>query len=65
VGKAESVRTLGRPICRWDDNIKLDFREIGWDGVDWICLARDRDRWMALINKVMKLLEFHKMLGYS
>jgi hypothetical protein len=53
VGKPESVRTLERPIRRWDDNIKLEFREIGWDGLDWICLARDR--WMALVNTVLKL----------
>jgi hypothetical protein len=37
------------------DNIKMDLREIGWDGVDWIDLAQERDRWRALVNMVMKL----------
>jgi hypothetical protein len=37
-------------IRRWADNIKIDFREIGWDGVDWFDLAEDRDRWRALVN---------------
>jgi hypothetical protein len=36
VGKLEGKRPLGRPRCRWADNIKMDLREIGWDGVDWI-----------------------------
>jgi hypothetical protein len=39
----------------WMDNIKTDLREIGWDGVDWIDLAQDRDQWRALVNKVMNL----------
>jgi hypothetical protein len=42
-------------ICRWVDNIKMDLREIGWDGMDWIDLAQDRDRWRALVNTVMNL----------
>jgi hypothetical protein len=42
VGKPEGKRPLGRPRRRWADNIKLDLREIGWDGVDWIDLAQDR-----------------------
>jgi hypothetical protein len=37
------------------DNIKIDLREIGWDGVDWVVLAQDRDQWRALVNTVMKL----------
>jgi hypothetical protein len=40
---------------RWVDNIKMDLREIGWDGVDWIDLAQDRDEWRALVNTVMNL----------
>jgi hypothetical protein len=46
------------------DNIKMVLREIGWDGVDWIDLAQDRDQWRALGNTVMNL-RFHKMLGIS
>jgi hypothetical protein len=41
--------------CRWVDNIKIDLREIGWDGMDWIDLAQDRDKWKALVNTVMNL----------
>jgi hypothetical protein len=55
VGKPEDKRPLGRPRRRWVDNIKMDLREIGWDGVDWIYLAQDRDQWRALVNKVMNL----------
>jgi hypothetical protein len=43
VGKPEGKRPLGRPRCRWVDNIKMDLLEIGWGGVDWIGLAQDRD----------------------
>jgi hypothetical protein len=55
VGKAEGKRPLGRPRHRWVDNIKMDFREIGWDGVDWIDMAQDRDQWRALVNTVLNL----------
>jgi hypothetical protein len=54
-GKPEGKRSLGRPRRRWVDNIKLDLREIGWDGMDWIDLAQDRDRWRAIVNTVMNL----------
>jgi hypothetical protein len=47
------VGLLGRPRRRWVDYIKMDLREIGWDGVDWIELAQDRDQWRALVNTVM------------
>jgi hypothetical protein len=47
---------LGRPRRRWVDNIKIDLREIGWDGVDWIDMAQDRDQWNTLVNTVLKLL---------
>jgi hypothetical protein len=46
---------LGRPRRRWVDNIKMDLREIGWDGGDWIDLALDRDKWRALVRAVMNL----------
>jgi hypothetical protein len=53
VGKPEGKRSLGRPRCRWEDNIRVDLKDIGWEGVDWIHLAQDRDRWWALVNTVM------------
>jgi hypothetical protein len=55
VGKPEGRRPLGRPRRRWEDNIKIDLREVGWGGMDWINLAQDRDRWRALVNAVMNL----------
>jgi hypothetical protein len=57
LGKPEGKRRLGRPRRRWVDNIKMDLREIGWDGMDWIQLAQDRDQWRALVNTVMNLLD--------
>jgi hypothetical protein len=56
VGNPEGKRPLGRPRCRWEDNIKMDLKEIGWGGMDWIDLAQDRDQWRALVNTVMNLL---------
>jgi hypothetical protein len=53
VGKPEGKRPLGRPRRRWVDNIKTGLREIGWDDMDWIDLAQDRDQWRALANTVM------------
>jgi hypothetical protein len=53
VGKPEGKRPLGKPRRRWVDNIKVDLREIGWDGMDWFDLAEDRDQWRALVNTVM------------
>jgi hypothetical protein len=53
VGKPEGKRLLGRPGRRWVDNIKMDIEEIGWDGRNWIDLARDRDQRRALVNTVM------------
>jgi hypothetical protein len=55
VGKLEGKRPLGRPRHRWDVNIKMDLQEVGCAGMDWIELAKDRDRWLALINAVMNL----------
>jgi hypothetical protein len=55
VGKPEGKRPQGRPRRRWVDNIKIDLRGIGWDGMDWIHLAQDRDQWRALVNTVMNL----------
>jgi len=55
VGKSEVKRPLGRPRCRWEDNIKLDLQEVGCGGLDWIEVAQDRVRWRALVNAVMNL----------
>jgi hypothetical protein len=55
VGNPEGKRPLGRPRRRWVDNIKIDLKEIGWDGEDWIYLAQDRDQWRALVKAVMNL----------
>jgi hypothetical protein len=55
VGKPEGKILLGRPTRRWEDNIRMDLREIGWGGMDWIDPAKDRDQWRALVNTVMNL----------
>jgi hypothetical protein len=55
VGKPEEKRPLGRPRRRWVDNSKIDLREIGWDGMDWISLAYDMDKWSAILNTVMNI----------
>jgi hypothetical protein len=51
IGKSEGKR----PRRRWVGNIRMDFSEIGWDAVDWIDVAQDRDQWRALVNTVMNL----------
>jgi len=55
VRKPEGKRLLGRTRCRWEDNIKMDLQEVGYEGMDWIELAQDRDRWRGLMNAVMNL----------
>jgi hypothetical protein len=55
VGKPEGKKPLGRPTRRWEDNIKMDLQEVGCRSMDWSELARDRDRWRALVNAVMNL----------
>jgi hypothetical protein len=55
VGKPEGKRPLGRPRHRWEENIRMDLREIAWGGMEWIDLADDRDQWRALVNMVMNL----------
>jgi hypothetical protein len=55
VGKPEGKKPLGRPRRRWVYNIKMDIKEIGWDGMDWIDLAQDRDQGRPLVNTVMNL----------
>jgi hypothetical protein len=55
VGRPKGKRPLGRPRCRWEDNIKMDLREIGINGANWIQLAEDRVQWQACVNMVMNL----------
>jgi hypothetical protein len=54
-GRPEGNRPLGRPNHKWEDNIGIDFKEIGWEGVDWILLGHDRDWLWAVVDMVMKL----------
>ena len=53
VGKPEGKRPLGRPRHRWEDNIKMDLHEVGRGCGDWMDVAQDRDRWLALVSTVM------------
>ena len=54
MGKPEGKRPLGRPWLRWEDNIKMHLQEVGCGGMDWIALAKGRDKWWGLVNAVMK-----------
>jgi hypothetical protein len=51
----EEKRPLRRPRYRWEDNIRMNLGEVGWEGVDWMHLAQDRDQWQALVNMIMNL----------
>jgi hypothetical protein len=64
MGKPEGKRPLERPRRRWVNNIKIDLREIGWDGMDWIDLAQDMSQCRAIVNTVMNL-RVPEMLGSS
>jgi hypothetical protein len=55
VGKPEGKKPLGRPGRRWVENIRMDLGEVRWSDVDSICLAKDRNRWRALVNSVLNL----------
>jgi hypothetical protein len=55
VGRPEGGRPLGRHRCRWENNIKMDLREIGIDGANWTQLAQDRAQWRACVNTIMNL----------
>jgi len=48
--KPEGKRSLGRPRCRWEDDMRMDFKEMCWQYVDWIDLAQYRDHWWGLVN---------------
>jgi len=56
VGRFEGKRLLGRPRCRWEDNIKIDLQEVGCGGIDWIDLAQGRYRERAFVNAVINFL---------
>jgi hypothetical protein len=56
IRKHEGKNLLGRPRCRWDNNIKMGLTEIGCEGVDWIHLAQHKDHWWAVVNKVGNFL---------
>jgi hypothetical protein len=64
VGKPDTKSPLRKLRCRLENNIKVDYGEIVWDGMDWIDLAQGRDQWSTLVNAVMNL-QFHKMVGNS
>jgi hypothetical protein len=53
VGKPEGNRPIGRPAHRWEDNIRMDLGEIGWEGLDWMQTGDDQDHWWAHVNTVM------------
>jgi len=53
--KRKGKRPLGKPRRRWKDNIKTDLQEVGYEGMNWIDLAQDMDRWRALVKAVMNL----------
>jgi hypothetical protein len=70
VGKHEGKRPLGRPRRRWEDNIKAELQEVGCGGMDWIELAKKRDRWRALVNlrvpqNAGNLLTSYKPVSFS
>jgi hypothetical protein len=64
LGKPEGKRPLGRPRRRWENNIKMDLQEVGGGFGDWMGLAQDRERWRALVSKVVNF-GFHQMRGIS
>jgi hypothetical protein len=55
VGTSDRKRPFGIPRRRWEENIQMDFQEVGWGGMDWINMAQDRDRWRAVVSAVMNL----------
>jgi hypothetical protein len=55
VEKREGKGPLGRPRCRWNNNIRMDLRDTGWGGMNWTDLSQNRDQWTGLVNMVMNL----------
>jgi hypothetical protein len=64
VGNPEGKRPLGRTRRRWLDNVKMDIREIAWDGVDWINLAEDMDQWRTLPSNAAKFFSICTIDGF-
>jgi hypothetical protein len=64
VGEFEGKRPHGRQLRRWEDDIRMDLREIGWEGVDWMRLAQDRDQLRALVNAVMNFQDPKKAKNF-
>jgi hypothetical protein len=60
VERPEGRRPLGRGRHRWQDNIKIDLQEVGWESTDWIDLTQDTERWQAIVNAVMNLRGYKK-----
>jgi hypothetical protein len=56
VGNRDRKKQLGRPTCRWEDNITMHLEEAGWEGVDWIPMAHDMDKGRNLVNRVVSFL---------
>ena len=55
VGKPEGMRSLGRPTRKWEDNIKISLQKVGYESMEWIDVARDRDRCRAIVNAVISI----------
>ena len=64
MGRPEGTRPIRKPKRRWENNIKMDFQEVGWKGMDWIAPNHDTDSWRALVNAVMKFKYLHCPSNY-
>jgi hypothetical protein len=61
VGQPEGKKRLEIPRSRWEDNMRMDLRETGWEGVDWMHMGQDRDQWRAVVNTVMNPRFFKRL----
>jgi hypothetical protein len=64
LGKREGKRPLGRHRHRWKANIKMDLKEVGQEGMDWLHLAQDRDKWQSLVSTVINFIKCGEFLDY-
>ena len=55
VGRPDGKRIFGKRVCRWEDNIKMELQDVGWESIDWIDVTQKMDRWRPLVNAVMNL----------
>jgi hypothetical protein len=55
VGGPEGRRPFQRPAHEWEDNTEVNFEDVGWESVDWMCLAQGGDQWQVLVNTLMSL----------